>query len=115
MARPKKEIDIEQLRKCAEKLWHITELAAFFKVSTDTLHRRYAAIIEEARQSGKAKLRDFQWKRVMEGSDTILKHMSEHYLDQHSKSKISIEDAWDSLPTEKKAVLIKKDLDGSSE
>ena len=57
MARPLKKIDEEQLRKCAEKLWSITEIAAFFKVSTDTLHRRYAAIIEEARQSGKAKLR----------------------------------------------------------
>lgn len=115
MARPRKQINEEQLRKCAEKLWSITELAAFFNVSTDTLHRRYAAIIEDARQNGKAKLRDFQWKRVMEGSDTILKHMSEHYLDQHSKSKISIEDAWDSLPAEKKTALLKKDLSENGE
>ncbi len=90
MARPKKPINEEQVRKVAAKLWSISEIAAFFNVSTDTIHRRYAAIIEEARQNGKAKLRDFQWKRVMEGSDTILKHMSEHYLDQHSRSRIDL-------------------------
>jgi DNA-directed RNA polymerase specialized sigma24 family protein len=115
MARPKKPIDEEQLIKCAEKQWTTREIAAFFRVSTDTIERRYAAQVEEARQSGRAKLRDLQWARAINGSDTMLKHMSEHYLDQHSKSRISIEDAWDSLPSEKKAVLIKKDLENGGE
>ena len=112
MARPKKPIDVEQLIKCAEKQWTVREIAAFFRVSHDTIQRRYASVIEEARQSGRAKLRDLQWARALNGSDTMLKHMSEHYLDQHNKTKISIEDAWDELPLEKKAALIKKDLDG---
>lgn len=90
MARPRKKIDVEQLIKCAEKQWHIREIAAFFRVSHDTIQRRYASIIEEARNSGKAKLRDLQWKRALEGSDTMIKHMSEHYLDQHSRSKIDL-------------------------
>ena len=90
MARPRKKIDIEQLIKCAEKQWHIREIAAFFRVSTDTIHRRYAAIIEEARNSGKAKLRDLQWKRALEGSDTMIKHMSEHYLEQHSRQQVDL-------------------------
>lgn len=90
MARPRKKIDEEQLRRCSEKQWHITEIAAFFRVSTDTLHRRYAAIIEEARQNGKAKLRDLQWKRALEGSDTMIKHMSEHYLEQHSRQQVDL-------------------------
>jgi hypothetical protein len=114
MARPRKMIDEEQLRKCAEKQWSTREIAAFFRVSTDTIERRYAAIVEEARQSGRAKLRDLQWARALNGSDTMLKHMSEHYLDQTPRTKISIEDAWDALPQEKKALLIKKDLDGSN-
>lgn len=90
MARPRKKIDVEQLIKCAEKQWHIREIAAFFRVSTDTIHRRYAAIIEEARNSGKAKLRDLQWKRALEGSDTMIKHMSEHYLEQHSRQQVDL-------------------------
>lgn len=107
MARPRKKIDEEQLRKCAEKQWHIREIAAFFRVSTDTIHRRYAAIIEEARQSGKAKLRDLQWQRALQGSDTMLKHMSEHYLDQHNRSRIDLE----SIPEEAIKNYLKKKLD----
>lgn len=90
MARPRKKIDVEQLIKCAEKQWHIREIAAFFRVSHDTIQRRYASIIEEARNSGKAKLRDLQWKRALEGSDTMIKHMSEHYLGQHSRQQVDL-------------------------
>ena len=107
MARPRKKIDIEQLIKCAEKQWHIREIAAFFRVSTDTIHRRYAAIVEEARNSGKAKLRDLQWKRALEGSDTMIKHMSEHYLDQHSRQRIDL----DKVPEEQIQEYLKKKLE----
>lgn len=90
MARPRKKIDVEQLIKCAEKQWAITEIAAFFRVSTDTLHRRYAAEIELGRQNGKAKLRDLMWLRAANGSDTIIKHLAEHYLGQHSRQQIDL-------------------------
>jgi len=113
--RPPKQLDREQIIKCAEKQWSIEEIAAFFRVHRTTIERKYSAEVELGRQNGRAKLRELQWKRALEGSDTMIKHMSEHYLDQHSKSKISIEDAWDALPEEKKAVLIKKDLDGSNQ
>lgn len=93
MARPRIKIDEEQVRQCAMKMWSIREIAAFFRVSHDTIERRFASIILEARQSGYAKLRDLQWKRAMEGSDTMIKHMSEHYLQQHSKQKIELTDA----------------------
>lgn len=88
MARPIKKIDLHQLEMCAEKHWSITEIAAHFRVSTRTITRRYVKVIEEARQRGKTKLRDLQWKRAIEGSDTMIKHMSEHYLDQHQKNKV---------------------------
>jgi hypothetical protein len=91
MAAPKtgntapKKIDIEQLEKCAEKQWNNTEIAAFFRVSTKTLERRYVEIIEKARQRGKTKLKDLQWKRALEGSDKMIVHMSKHYLGQHDR------------------------------
>lgn len=85
MARPKAPIDKEVLEKLAERQWTEIEIAAFFKVSTDTIRRRFASLIDECRQRGKAKLRDLQWKRALEGSDKILLHMSKHYLKQHEK------------------------------
>lgn len=113
--RPSKKLDKEQIIKCAEKQWSIEEIAAFFRVHRTTIERKYSAEIQIGRQNGRAKLRELQWQRALQGSDTMIKHMSEHYLDQHSKSRISIEEAWDALPQEKKAVLIKKDLDGTTE
>lgn len=89
MARPSKgaKIDSEQVRRCAEKMWSLTEIAAFFKVSTDTIERHFAPLIKEARESGRAKLRDLQWKRALEGSDRMILHMSEHHLGEVPQSK----------------------------
>jgi DNA-binding transcriptional regulator YhcF (GntR family) len=91
MARPRIKIDREQVRQCAMKMWSVKEIAAFFRVSHDTIERRFADLIEEGRQSGYAKLRELQWKRAMEGSDTMIKHMSEHYLEQHSREKKDVD------------------------
>jgi hypothetical protein len=91
MARPRKIIDIEQLEKIAEKQWSFTEIAAFFRVSEKTINRRYVQIIEDARQRGRTKLRDLQWKRALEGSDRVLLHMSAHYLGQNQKLELAVE------------------------
>lgn len=82
--RPLAVIDEQQLEKLAERQWTAIEIAAFFRVDRRTIERRFSTNIEEARQRGRAKLRDLQWKRAMEGSDRILIHMSEHYLGQRS-------------------------------
>lgn len=87
MARPRKVIDLEQLDRCAEKHWTHEEIAAHFRVSADTIKRRFADRIEECRERGKAKLRDLQWRRALDGSDRVLLHMSEHYLKQQRTEK----------------------------
>lgn len=88
MGEPKKKIDVLQVEHLAEKQWTITEIAAHFRVNEKTIRRRFAGQIEEARQRGRTRLRDLQWKRAMEGSDRILVHMSEHYLDQTKTLKV---------------------------
>ena len=88
MARPRKPIDVEQLKKCAEKQWSNVEIAAFFHIHVTNLAKRFAKIIEESRESGRAKLRDLQWQRALQGSDTMIKHMSEHYLGQRTKTDV---------------------------
>jgi hypothetical protein len=110
MARPRKKIDIEQLQKCAEKQWSDVEIAAFFRVSVKTLHRRYVQLIEEAKQRGKTKLRDLQWKRALEGSDKMIIHMSKHYLGQHDKMDIheTFEPLILNMPLSGKSVTVTK-------
>lgn len=85
MARPRKIIDIEQLRNLAAKQWSVDEIANHFKVGRDVIYRRFATIIEEARHGGLAKLRDLQWSQAVKGDTSMIKHMSEHYLGQHTK------------------------------
>lgn len=106
-------VDLDQLRQCAQKQWNDKEIAAHFKISVDTLDRHFAEEIAAARQTGKAKLRDLQWKRALEGSDTMIKHMSEHYLDQHSRQRIDL----DKIPEEQLKDYLKKklgDIDGKN-
>jgi len=65
----------------AEKQWDKHQIAAFFGVSHDTIHRRFASVIEEARHSGKAKLIDILWKRILEGkSDRLLEHALDRFV-----------------------------------
>ena len=81
MARPKIPLDAEQIRNLAQKHWSIESIAAHFGVSRDTIHRRYAAIIEEGRHQGKAKLIDVLWHRgVVEKSDRILENLSDRVM-----------------------------------
>ncbi len=91
MARPKKPIDQEQLEKLAEKQWSIEQIAAFFRVNRATIERRFAEKINDARQRGRAKIVDLQWKRALEGSDRMIMHMSAHYLGQSQKLELAVE------------------------
>jgi len=80
-------IDPDQVRQCAIKLWKNEEIAAFFQVSVDTIERHFAGVLADARQNGKAKIRDLQWKRALEGSDRMILHLSEHHLGEHPVQK----------------------------
>lgn len=82
MARPRKEIDEEQLKKLAKFHCTIEEIAAFFNVSRDTIERRYAAKIIEGRNAGKAKLRDLQWLAAEGGNVQMLIWLGKVYLNQ---------------------------------
>lgn len=68
MARPRKQIDLDQLRQCA--LIHCTmeEIGRITGVSVATLERRYADIIKDARATGKMSLRRALWKSALGGN-----------------------------------------------
>jgi len=85
MARPKKPIDAEQVRKLARLSASHAEIGAVLGCSADTLERRFAAAIKEGRESGKMSLRRKQFKLAMEGNVTMLIWLGKQYLDQRDK------------------------------
>lgn len=62
------EINKEQVLELARMGWMVTAIAAFFRVSTDTLYRRVpAAEIDAARLVGGARLWQMGYQRAMGG------------------------------------------------
>lgn len=83
--RPKKKIDIEQLKKLAERLWSDEQLGAFFNIHKQNIRRRFATEVDSSRHIGKAKLVDLLWSRAVgqngkAGSDRILEHCANRFL-----------------------------------
>ena len=81
MARPKFQIDIEQVKKLAERQWSDEQIAGFIGCDRRTLERRFSQELAAARQSGRAKLIDVLWQRgVKDKSDRILTHLADRFL-----------------------------------
>lgn len=95
MARPKKPINEVQLRLLAERQWSSRQMGAFFGVHSTNIVRRYAALIEEAREHGKAKLIDVLWERAVDHkSDRVLIYLADRVLGPIPKKiELSKEDA----------------------
>lgn len=88
--RPKKIIDYELVKSLAEIQCTQAEIAAVLKLSVDTLSRdeTFCGIYKTAMNNGKMCLRRLQWKRAMEGCDTMLIWLGKQYLGQFDKQQI---------------------------
>lgn len=80
VGRPKREISHDQVYELAKRQWRDCEIAAFFDVHADTLHKNYSDIIDKGRQEGCGILRDLIWKRGLGNSDKMLALMAKQYL-----------------------------------
>lgn len=81
MARPRKPIDPEQVRKLAERQWSDEQIAAVIGCDRRTLERRFPQLLRDARHAGRAKLIDILWQRgVTEKSDRVLLHLADRAL-----------------------------------
>jgi hypothetical protein len=87
MARPRKPVDLEQLKIAASQQWDDEMIGALFHVSGQTVRRRFGAAIDECRQSGKSKLVATLWARAVgnkatgvTGSDRVLIHIADRFL-----------------------------------
>lgn len=62
------ELPKDQILQLAQRGWMFTAIAAFFKVSTDTLYRRVsAAELQAAKETGTARLWEAGYTRAMGG------------------------------------------------
>ncbi len=85
MARPKKVIDPEQVLKLAAMGCMTSEIAAFFDCSSDTIERRFAAIVAKGKQQGKTKLRRLMWQNAEKGNAVMQIWLSKNILGYSDK------------------------------
>lgn len=85
MARPRKPVDEALLRKLAVIHCNQDEMASVLGVSVDTLHRRFADQIKDARNEGKMSLRRKMWEMALNGNVTILIWLSKNELGMTDK------------------------------
>jgi hypothetical protein len=82
VGRPKKELDVEQIRELAMIQCTDGEIAAVMRVSVDTITRNYAEMIKEGREHGKSSLRRAQYKLALTGNAQMLIWLGRFYLGQ---------------------------------
>lgn len=84
MARPKKNIDYELVKKLAEIQCTQEEISNVLDISVRTLQRdkEFCRIYNIAREQGKMSLRRWQFKRAEQGSDKMLIWLGKQHLGQ---------------------------------
>ena len=84
MARPKKEIDYDLVKKLAEIQCTQEEISSILDISVRTLQRdkEFGRIFNMSKESGKMWLKRWQFKRAEQGSDRMLIWLGKQYLGQ---------------------------------
>ena len=84
MARPKKEIDYDLVKKLAEIQCTQEEISSILDISVRTLQRdkEFCRIFNMSRENGKMSLKRWQFKRAEQGSDRMLIWLGKQYLGQ---------------------------------
>lgn len=84
MARPKKKIDYDLVKKLSEIQCTQEEIANILDISVRTLQRdkEFCRIYNMSRENGKMSLKRWQFKRAEQGSDRMLIWLGKQYLGQ---------------------------------
>lgn len=91
MARPKIEIDAEQVEKLAAIGCKVEEMADFFGCSRDTLERRFAAEITKGRANVRISLRRMQIEAAKRGNVVMQIWLGKQILGQRDKEETEID------------------------
>lgn len=91
MARPKKDIDEDQVTRLAMINCSHAEMAAVLDCSEDTLERRFAAAIAKGRAAGRMSLKRKQYEMAMRGNGHygMLVWLGKQLCGQSDKQEVS--------------------------
>ena len=88
--RPKKyNLDTKQVEQLAGFGCTDTEIASFFDIPRTTLERNYEHYITKGRESGKIRLRQYQWSAAKKGNVAMLIWLGKQILGQTDKQEIN--------------------------
>lgn len=86
--RPLAKVDAKQVEALASICCTQNEIALIVGCSVDTLHRRFADVIEKGEARAKASLRRQQFKQANDGHTGMLVWLGKQLLDQRDKKDI---------------------------
>ena len=90
VGRPKKyNLDTKQGEQLAGFGCTDTEIASFFDISRTTLERNYEHYLTKGRESGKIRLRQYQWSAAKKGNVAMLIWLGKQLLNQSDKQEIT--------------------------
>ena len=85
MGRPKKDLDEDVIAKLSQIGCTQEEIGAVVGISARTLQRRYADLVAENKNKGKASLRKVLWKKALKGDPKLLIWLSKNELNMVDK------------------------------
>ena len=85
IGRPKKELDEELIARLSQIGCTQEEIGSVIGISARTLQRRYADLVYENKNKGKASLRKKMWEKALKGDPKMLIWLSKNYLNMVDK------------------------------
>jgi len=80
IGRPKKQLDEEVIARLSQIGCTQEEIGSVVGISARTLQRRYADLVAENKNKGKASLRKVLWKKALKGDPKLLIWLSKNEL-----------------------------------
>ena len=85
MGRPNKKVDEKVIANLSQIGCTQEEIGSVVGISARTLQRRYADLVAENKNIGKASLRKVLWKKALKGNDKLLIWLSKNELNMVDK------------------------------
>jgi alkylhydroperoxidase/carboxymuconolactone decarboxylase family protein YurZ len=96
MGRPTKEVDTKVIASLSQIGCTQEEIGAVVGISARTLNRRFADLLIENKNKGKASLRKKMWEKALKGNEKLLIWLSKNELNM--KDKIETQSIVEPLP-----------------
>jgi len=104
MARPRKQIDPDQVRRLAMINCTMVEIAAVVGCSVDTIERRFADVVKEGHEQGKSSLKRMMWESCQKGNVSMMIFLSKQMLGYSDKVEQKVDTIVNGEPLTKERI-----------